>query len=104
MAKKNGAARPHLAEIHFYAQCTVVFSCGEKKVIWVAAISYFFEHYCRVWFGFPVEVWSRETYPDIFFIPLSDIVSRVAYAESCVNFGRLQGKQNVLIAVPVASS
>ncbi len=58
MVKNSDSGRPKLAEIHYYAQCIVALPCDGTEVTWVVAISFFFEHPYRVWFGYPVEVWS----------------------------------------------
>lgn len=98
LAKRDGNI--FLAEIQFFIQCTTLSNSGHKY-IWVAAISWFMEHHCKVWFGNPCQVWSITTYPGYSFIPLSDIVSRVVYTKSTVDFGRVIGTETVFVVVPL---
>ena len=63
-----------------------------------------FEHPCHVWFGYPVEVWSTATKPDVHYIPITNIKSRVVHVEHSFDFGRIHGEQTVLVVVPIASS
>lgn len=104
MVKRSGAQQPWLAEIQYYAQCAILEPGGETRVEWVVAVSFFFEHNCRVWYGYPAEVWSTATLPDIVFIPISNVISRIVYVESVVNFGRIAGEQKVLVVVPISSN
>lgn len=93
-----------LARIQNYLQCNFCTEVDSKlHSVWIAAVSYFYEHPCRSWFGFPVEVWSTETTPDIDLIPISYIKSRVVYAESSFNFGSVHGTQKVLVVSPILS-
>lgn len=97
-------SEPHLARIHYYLHCSFHGADkSDKHTVWVASISYFYEHPCRSWFGFPVQVWSRATAPDAFLVPISDIKSRVVYTESSFYFGSLHGTQNVLVVSPIMS-
>ena len=90
--------------IHYYAQCTIVSSETTSELLWTAAVSYYDDHQCRLWFGHPTEVWCTTTSSDIHFIPISMIKSQVAFVESTFNFGRLIGEQLVQVIVPVESS
>ena len=65
LVSRNNYIKP-LALVHHYLQCTFRVE-GSVRTIWVAVISFLYEHPCHSWFGFPVEVWSRATTPDIFF-------------------------------------
>ena len=47
--------------------------------------------------------WSAVTAPDLYFLPLTCIKSRVAYCKKTVNFGRVIGNDSVIIAVPLSS-
>ena len=69
-------------------------------VVWVAAVKWFFEHQYKVWFGHPTQVWSSACYPG-FFIPISNIKSRVVYSHHLVNFGRIIGEEKVYIVTPL---
>ena len=95
--------KSQLAEIHYFAKCVLHLPDCNTETVWVAAISFFMEHPCHVWFGFPAEVWSTVTETDIHFIPVSSIKSRVFYTENSFNFGRILGDQKVLVVVPIAS-
>ena len=67
--------------------------------VWVAAVSIYMAHNCKVWFGKPTQVWTTVTYPGYSFIPLTNIISRVF--TTTVNFGRLIGNDYVNIVVPL---
>ena len=54
------------------------------------------------WFGSPCQVWSSVTNsPSYSFVLIKDIVSRVVYTKSTVNFGRLIGSETVVVVVPL---
>lgn len=72
----------------------------ETRSFWFAAVSIFQHHNCKVWFGKPVQVC---TFSDILFIPISHIKSRVAYASTTINFGRIIGQDHVLVVVPLVN-
>lgn len=69
----------------------------------MVAVKLFFLIVCKVWFSVPTEVWSAVNTPDIYFLPLTCIKSRVAYCKKTVNFGRVVGDDSVIIAVPLSS-
>ena len=48
-------------------------SDSESNAIWLAAVSYYHPHPCRIWFGHPVQVWSATTEIDIHFVPIYNI-------------------------------
>ena len=101
VSRKN-YVQPQLARIQYYLQCT--FSDQENvHPIWAAAISFFYAHPCRLWFGFPVEVWSTATTPDTLLVPISSIKCRVVYTESSFDFGGIHGQQKVLVVSPIMS-
>ena len=104
LAKKeaaNGEISVTLAEIQYFASCNVVSADnGHTEIVWIACIKWFMEHQCRVWFGQPTQVWSSACYPGNFFIPITDIVSRVVYSHHLVNFGRFIGEEKVYIITP----
>ena len=87
----------HLARIEHFAKVDLKLSDGSMS-IWTACVSFYYEHNCRVWFGGPTQVWAKSTSPDLYYIQLSSIGSRVAYCETCVDFGSRIGKQTVIVA------
>lgn len=95
---------PHLARIEFFAQVDLELTVGNEANVshWIACVSYHFEHRCKVWFGYPTEVWARATSHDLFFIPIMSIRSRVAYCELEVDFGRIIGKEKVMVVSPLS--
>ena len=98
LAKRSGDVC--LAEVLFFVRCTV-FTNEEHSYKWVAAVAWFIEHPCKVWFGSPCQVWSSATWPGFSFVSVQDIVSRVVHTKSTVNFGRFIGNQTVLVVVPL---
>ena len=69
-----------LANITFFIQCTVGSGItSELSKIWMAAVEWYMDHPCKVWFGNPTQVWSTATYLGYSFILVSDIVSRIVY-------------------------
>lgn len=101
LSKQNDSE--NLAEILYFAECVVVPNCQSAKHIqlWVAAVNWFMEHPCKVWFGNPAQVWCTAKYPGEFFIPVTSIKSRVVYTQSLVNFGRISGSDTVYVVVPL---
>lgn len=93
-----------LADIHYFLKCDVRIRENDEiryQSFWLVAISFYYPHECKVWFGSPTEVWSAITRPDIEFLPLSHIRSRVSYSKQDINFGRLIGTDSVLIITPL---
>ena len=85
--------------VQFFVRCAV--SNGDKhSYIWVAALSWFMSHQCKVWFGNPCQVWASVTYPGYSFVAIEDIVSRVVYSKPAVNFGGLISTETVFVVVP----
>lgn len=105
MAKHPNNHSIHLARIEFFAKVDIKLVTGEETNLnfWIAAVSFYFQHEYKVWFGYPTEVWALSTLPDLFFIPINYIVSRVAYCELEVNFGHLVGNQRVMVVSPISS-
>lgn len=98
-------SRSELALVHHFAQCVIHHSQSScTEMFWLAAVSFFFEHPCKVWVGYPVEVWSTATKPDICYIPITKIESRVVYTKKSVDFGRIHGNQTVFVVVPIMSN
>lgn len=90
-----------LAEVLYFGQVFVKCAAGETKQQWVVAVKWYEEHPCKVWFGYPAQVWSTYQRPGYSLIPLCAIVSRAVYAKMEVDFGRFIGKQCVIVAVPL---
>lgn len=104
LAKHSTDDEVGLAQILFFAQCVAITkSDGHQTIIWVAAVSWFMDHPCRVWYGNPVQVWSAASFPGFSFIPVTNIISRVVYTKSICNFGRLISRDNVYVIVPLES-
>ena len=94
----------HLARIEFFAKVnidTTSLPRGVDPTFWIAVVSLYDEHPCKMWFGHPTEVWATSTLPDCFFLPISYVVSRVAYCELDVNFGRFIGREKVIFVSPL---
>lgn len=104
LAKKTNSDNACLAEIIFFLECVVLSrsSNGHTRQ-WVAAVNWFMDHPCQVWYGNPTQVWSTARYPGIFYILVSDIVSRVVYTQYWCDFGRFIGTDKVYVVVPLAS-
>lgn len=92
-----------LSEILFFAQCTTVSTDGTTTSFWTAFITTYMEHQCKLWFGYPVQVWTV-TPSTCSFIPISAIKSRVSYSKSKVNFGSIIGEEIVYVVVPLESN
>ena len=102
---KNSCEEVALAEILFFIQCTAHLNENNKNTqLWVAAVSWFMDHPCKHWFGNPVQVWSSASYPDVSFIPVTNIVSRVVYSKVLYTFGQVIGSDSVYVVVPLVSS
>ena len=93
----------NLAIIEFFAKVDVITTDdNHQSSFWIAVVSFYYEHQCKVLFGHPTETWARSTLPDWFFIPISYIQSRVAYCEMEVDFGHIIGKENIVVVSPLA--
>ena len=65
-----------LAEVQYFVKCCIKFHSNVGNTCttyWLAAVSFFNAHQCKVWFGKPMEVWSSVTDFDIHFIPVTHI-------------------------------
>lgn len=89
-----------LGEVCFFGEVHVKYGC-ETKSQWIAAVRWYEEHPCKVWFGYPVQVWFPMQVPGYSLIPLSAITTRVVHSKMTVNFGRHIGSQAVIVAVPL---
>ena len=70
--------------IHYLLKCSYVHKVDGRNItstLWLANISHLLEHQCKVWYGYPTEVWSKFEASESLLIPLLNIHSRVA----CVN-------------------
>lgn len=49
---------PRPVRIEFFAKVDVEQTAGEEATLsyWIVAVSFYFEHQCRVWCGYPAEV------------------------------------------------
>ena len=92
----------HLARIEFFAKVDVITTADHQSSFWIAVVSFYYEHQCKVWFGHPTQVWARSTLPDWFFIPISYIQSRVAYCEVEVDFGHVISREKIMVVSPLA--
>ena len=93
-----------LAQILFFAECVAMNKVdGHHTKMWVAAVSWFMDHPCLVWYGNPVQVWSAASFPGLTFIPVTSVVSRVVYTKSVCSFGQLISRDSVYIVVPLLS-
>ena len=96
--------RPKLVQIEYFANiCYVLRKQGEETMctVWMAYGNFFLEHPCRVWFGYPTEVWTNLESSESCFILLSQFSNRAAYTLTEVNFGSVIGTNLVFVAVPV---
>ena len=101
MVKKNSSSTLQLALINHFLHIDILLSENNVCKMWLASVSFYCEHQCRVWYGSPVEVWSTVTTQDIHFIPISSIKCRVAYSQQEVDFGRIIGTERVTIVSPL---
>ena len=91
-----------LAQVQFFLECTVVTRVEREYVKkWFAIVSLFDHHLCKVWYGYPTEVWSTVSFDNYCIIPLSNIKCRVVYTKALVNFGRVIGQDLVYIVSPL---
>ena len=98
----TGAYTHRLAEIQYFVSCIVVSADKkEKQIVWVAIVKWLMEHQCKVWFGYPTQVWSSTYSLGKYFILISDIKSRIVYSHHIVNFGNLIGDEKVYIITPL---
>lgn len=90
----------HLSEIQYFFWCDVLVNETVDTLCFVA-VAFFNSHPCKVWYGYPTQVWSCVTKPDITYLPISHIESRVAYSKQKVHFGSVIGEDSVLIITPL---
>ena len=87
-----------VAEIQYFFSFDVDVCQTGLQTFDYAALCFYFPHECKVWFGYPTEVWSCVTCPDVCFIPIDHLK---AYSKQKVNFGRRIGEDSVLIISPL---
>ena len=103
-------SRPHLARIEFLAKVDIQLLSSDPyrptqvQSHWFAAVSYYFEHQCRVWFGYPCEVWPTALFPNVCYVPLSYITCRVAFCQLDVDFGHVIGKERFTVVSPLSDA
>ena len=94
-----------LAEIHHFAKCTLLLKqpdmTSKTCALWLAAVSFFDEHQCRVWFGSPTEVWGGVSSTNVTYILVSSIVSQDIFCKTSFSFGRVIGSDSVMIISPI---
>ena len=81
----KSADRPKLVHIHYFLKCSYVHMVDGRNTtstLWLANISHLLEHPCKVWYGYPTEVWSKFEASESLFIPSLNIHSRVAYVST----------------------
>ena len=67
-----------LAEILYFSECQYQINKQDSvDRLWVVTVMWYMEHHCKVWFGYPSQVWSctQRSRPDLLLI--GNIVSRV---------------------------
>ena len=91
----------YLAEVDHFAKLDIVTNRSHSKStvtsIWTACVKFYYEHDHKQWFGGPTEVWTRSQSPDMYYISLCSVKSRVAYCETSVDFGTFIGEQTVYV-------
>ena len=94
-----------MAEIHHFAKCTLLVkqedSTSKLCAIWLAAVSFFDEHQCQVWFGSPTEVWGGISNSNgINYILLTSILSQLPFVKPHT-LGQVIGTNSVMIVSPI---
>ncbi len=91
-----------LAQVNYFGSFTIVNteSQAEKSIQWLANVSWFEQHPCRLWYGTPTQVWST-TLSGSEFIPVDYIKDLSVYVKASVNFGQYIGTDSVYIATPI---
>lgn len=89
-----------LAIINYFLEI-VILRDGNSRTMWMANVSYYDQHNCRVWYGSSVEVWAAVTSQGVYFVPISKVKCRVAYSKQEVNFGSVIGTDKIIIACPL---
>lgn len=100
VVKVQAGGNDKLAEIQYFARCAVSYHT-KTSYIWLAAVCFYPEHQCKVWYGRPTEVWGGVADVDIHFLPVTVIQNRVAFAKCQVNFGRVIGTDSAIVITPL---
>ena len=100
-AKKSGSDTLCLAQVNYFGVFTVVNTdLQTKDTLWLANVSCFEQHPCRLWYGTPAQVWCT-IHSNSDFIPVSSIKHLSVHVKASVNFGRYVGIDTVYIATPI---
>ena len=94
-----------LAEVMYFSEChcQVLVSDSEPifKKVWVIAVKWHMDHPCKVWYGYPSQVWSCVQHSELDFIPMTSFRSRAVFTKATVSFGSLCGCAPVIVATPL---
>ena len=94
-----------LIEISSFVQCkakiTDAFGVCCDESFWFLSGSSYLNHSCKLWFGYPTEVWTTVLNDDMTYYFINEISSRVIFVETLYDFGRIIGEDKVLIVTPV---
>lgn len=94
-----------LIEISSFVQCkakiTDAFGVCCDESFWFLSGSSYLNHSCKLWFGYPTEVWTTVLNDDMTYYFINEISSRVIFVETLYDFGRVIGEDKVLIVTPV---
>ena len=101
IVKVKTLGKEKLAEVQYYAKCTITSQASKSLNFWLAAVSFFPEHQCKHWYGRPTEVWGGISDLDVCFLPLCDIQDRVTFTKSSVHFGQFIGTDKVIVITPL---
>ena len=83
-AKKLTSSEITLAELYYFTECTftVVGPTNDCHCLCVAALKWYMDHPCRVWYGHPTQVWSCTQCTELDFIPVSYTTTHCVYQSS----------------------
>lgn len=73
----------------------------QTLTVWLAFVSMFEEHPCRVWYGTPTQVWCT-TCSFSQFIPITNITCCSVSLKTSVHFG--SGTDSVYVVTPIEGS
>lgn len=69
-----------LVEIDLFMKCFAnVEDSSKPMTLWVACVTTYLEHPCKIWFEHPVQVWTTVASPETSLIPVTNIKSRIIY-------------------------
>ena len=103
MVKHTNSEEVSLASKVLFTECTCnyVEVNTRQSTLWVAAVSWYYSHPAKVWFGKPTQVWSSSAKLGYSFIPIPIIKSRVVFAKATIDIGKMNGHDNVYVIVPL---